>query len=160
AGLFVRTLRNLYNVDVGFNTRNLVLFTVNPTLNRYDTVRSDAVYAEMQERLGNVPGVRSVAYSNVMLLAGNVSQTSLFVKGRSSPLGYRDSTNRLAVSPGFFETMEMPVVAGAGFDARQTRTSPKVAILNETAARKLFPNGNPIGQHVGQTVETTGEIEI
>jgi predicted permease len=160
AGLFVRTLKNLYAVDVGFNTRNLVLFTVNPTLNRYDLARTDRVYAALRDRLEAIPGVRSVAYSNVMLLSGSVNQSSYFVQGRSYPAGFRDSTNRLSVSSGFFETLDLPIVAGRGISDRDTRTSAKVIVLNQTAARKYFGEASPIGQRLGTSAENTDEMEV
>ena len=161
AGLFLRTLQNLRNVDVGFNTKNLVMFRINPFLNRYDEPRTLALYDKMMEQLRAIPGVRSVAVSNVPLLASSVNSTSLFVQGRQYTPGQRgDSINRLAISPGFFETMEMPLRVGRGLTDRDTQKAPKVAVINETAVRKFFPNENPIGQHVGSTIETAGQVEI
>ncbi len=160
AGLFLRTLQNLRNVDVGFNTRNLVLFRVNPALNRYDDARTAALYRDMQERLGAIAGVRSVALANVQLLSGSVNSTSIFVQGRTYPRDQRDSINRLLISPGFFETMEMPMRVGRTFTDRDDAKAPKVAIINETAARKYFANENPIGQHIGSNLEQAGQIEI
>jgi predicted permease len=160
AGLFLRTLQNLRNVDVGFNTRNLVLFRVNPSLNRYDDTRTAALYRDMQERLGAIAGVRSVALANVQLLSGSVNSTSIFVQGRTYARDQHDSINRLLISPGFFETMEMPMRVGRMFTDRDDSKAPKVAIINETAARKYFANENPIGQHIGSNVEQAGQIEI
>lgn len=162
AGLFLRTLHNLRNVDVGFNTRNLVMFRVNPILNRYDEGRMTALYQQMIERLRNVAGVRSVALSNLPLLAGSVNSTSLFVEGRTYVPGQRDglNINRLAVSPGFFDTMEMPMRLGRAFTDRDNQTAPKVAIVNEAAVRKYFPNENPIGHRIGSSIETAGQMEI
>jgi predicted permease len=160
AGLFLRTLQNLRNVDVGFNTRNLVLFRVNPSLNRYDDARTAALYRDIQERLSAIAGVRSVALANVPLLSGSVNSTSIFVQGRSYPRDQRDSINRLLISPGFFETMEMPMRVGRTFNDRDDSKAPKVAIINETAARKYFANENPIGQHIGSSLEQAGQIEI
>jgi predicted permease len=160
AGLFLRTLQNLRNVDVGFNTRNLVLFRLNPALNRYDDARAIALYERLSDRIRSVASVRSVAFSNQQLLSGSVNSTSLFVQGRTYAQDKRDSINRLVVSPGFFETMEMPLRAGRAFTARDDQAAPKVAIVNETAVRKFFPNENPIGRHIGSRIETAGEREI
>jgi predicted permease len=160
AGLFLRTLQNLHNVDVGFNTRNLVLFRVSPSLNRYDDARTAALYGRITDRLRTVAGVRSVALSNVQLLSASVNSTSLFVQGRAYAQGQRDPINRLVISPGFFETMEMSIRAGRGITDRDGPIAPKVVVINETAARKYFPNENPIGQHVGSSVETAGQMEI
>jgi predicted permease len=101
-----------------------------------------------------------VALSNVQLLSGSVSSTSIFVQGRTYPQGQRDSINRLTVSPGFFETMEMPLRAGRDITDRDDQKAPKVAIINETAVRTYFPNENPIGRRIGSTIETAGQMEI
>ena len=154
AGLFLRTLQNLRNVDVGFNTRNLVLFRVSPALNRYDEPRTFALYQQMRAAQGRRRRALGGAVANVQLLSGSVNSTSIFVQGRTYAQGQRDSINRLVMSPGYFETMEMPLRAGRGFTDRDDQKAPKVAIINETAARKYFPNENPIGQHIGSSVET------
>jgi predicted permease len=162
AGLFLRTLQNLRNVDVGFDTRNLVLFRVSPSLNRYDDARTSALYEQTLDRLRTMPGVRSAAFSNVQLLSGSVNSTNIFVKGRTYVQGQRqhDSINRLVMSPGFFETMGMPILVGRGFTARDDQRAPKVVVINETAVRKYFPNEDPIGQHFGSSIETAGQLEI
>jgi predicted permease len=160
AGLFLRTLQNLHTVDVGFNTRNLVLFRVSPSLNRYDDARTLALYGQMLDRLRTVAGIRSVSLSNVQLLSGSVNSTSIFVQGRTYTRDQHDNINRLVVSPGFFETMEMPLRLGRGLTDRDDQQAPKVAVINETAVRKYFPNENPIGQHFGSSIETAGQIEI
>jgi predicted permease len=162
AGLFLRTLQNLRNVDVGFNTRNLVIFRVTPSLNRYDEARSLALYERMLDSLQRIPGVRSASLSNVPLLSGSVNSTSIFVQGRSYVPGARktDSINRLVVSPGFFATMEMTMRAGRELSARDDQAAPKVVVINETAARTYFPNENPIGRHFGSRIETAGQLEV
>jgi predicted permease len=162
AGLFLRTLHNLRNVDVGFNTRNLVMFRVNPGMNRYDDARLTPLYQQLTERLRNVAGVRQVAMSNLPLLSGSVSSTSIFVEGRTYAPGQRDglSINRLAVSPEFFDTMEMPMRLGRGFTERDSQNARKVVVINEAAVRKYFPNENPIGHRIGSAIERAGQLEI
>ena len=85
AGLFLQTLQNLRSVDVGFNPQNLLLFRVNPALNRYDEKRMTALYREMLDRTAAVPGVQAVAMSQPALLSGSVNQTGIFVQGRTPP---------------------------------------------------------------------------
>jgi predicted permease len=163
AGLFLRTLDNLRQVDVGFNPRNLLLFRINPQLNRYDEKRQIALYTQMLERISAVPGVRAAALSNPALLSGSVNSTSIYVQGRVYEAGRRDldnSINRLVISTNFFETMEIPIVLGRGFNARDNETAPKVVVVNEAAAKKYFPNENPIGQHFGSSIETTNGLEV
>ena len=160
AGLFLRTVQNLRSVDVGFNPQNLVLFRIDPRLNRYDAKRVVPLYAETMDRLRTVPGVRAVAFSQPPLLSGSVNSTGIFVQGRTYPPDQRDSINRLVVSPNFFEVMGIPLIAGRAFTDRDTENAPKVVVINETAVRKYFSNENPIGRRFGYSVETSGQTEI
>jgi predicted permease len=160
AGLFLRTLNNLRHVDVGFNTQNLVVFRVNPALNRYDDKKSNTVIEEIATRLKGVAGVRAVGVSSVPLLANNVSSTGIFRPGRTYAPRQSDDIYILQVSPDYFKTMEIPLVAGRNFSDRDNQTAPKVVIINETAARKYFANENPIGLRFGTSVEKSSDLEI
>jgi len=82
------------------------------------------------------------------------------VQGRTYAPDQFDSINRLVIIPGYLETIQAPILVGRNFNDRDTATSPKVAIINETAAKKYFPNQNPIGQRFGSSVETSGDFEI
>jgi predicted permease len=156
AGLFLRTLQNLRGVDIGFNPDHLLMFVVNPQLNHYDEARRAEVFRSIEERLRAVPGVKAVALSRVPLLSGSTSTTSFYVPGRT-----QDQTIYLmSVTPEFFPTMEIPLAAGRGFTDRDTATSPKVALINETAARTFFPDGSPIGRRAGLSREQDTEYEI
>jgi predicted permease len=163
AGLFLRTLQNLRHVDVGFNPQNLLLFRVNPQLNRYDEKRMPLLYADMLDRLATVGGVQAVAMSQPALLSGSVNSTSIYIQGRVYPAAREErdnGINRLVVSPNFFEVMEIPVLLGRGPSERDAASAPKVVVVNEAAARKYFPNENPVGQRFGSSVETAGQLEI
>jgi predicted permease len=163
AGLFLQTLQNLRKVDVGFNPQNLLIFRVNPSLNRYDEPKTIRLYRDLLERLASVPGVRGVAMSNPALLSGSVNSTNIYVQGRvysGSRQGENNGINRLVISPSFFEVMGIPVVLGRGFTDRDNAQAPKVVVINEAAVRKYFPGQNPIGQHFGTSVETSGQLEI
>jgi predicted permease len=164
AGLFLQTLQNLRRVDVGFNPQNLLLFRVNPSLNRYDEKKMTVLYRDMLDRLGTVPGVRAAAMSQPALLSGSVNGTGIYVQGRVYPPGRSqgdaNDINRLVISPNFFEVMGIPVVRGRALTDRDDASAPKVVVINEAAVRKFFPNENPIGQHFGSSPETTGQQEI
>src|SRR5205085_1473892 len=148
AGLFLRTLSNLRHVDVGFNPQNLVLFRVNPQLNRYDEARTFTLYRDLVARISAVPGVRAVAMSQPALLSGSTSSTGIFVQGRVYPVGRAqgaalgtnfgeiNSIHYLVISPNFFEVMGIPVVMGRAFTERDDQTAPKVVLINEAAVRK------------------------
>jgi predicted permease len=163
AGLFLRTLQNLRHVDVGFNPHNLMLFRVQPNLNRYDDKRSVALMGDLLQRIGTVPGVRGVALTNPALLSGSVNSTSIYVRGRTyvgDPREFQNSINRLVISPNFFEVMEIPILAGRSLTPRDDQAAPKVAVINEAAVKKYFANENPIGQRFGSSIENSGQIEI
>jgi predicted permease len=162
AGLFLRTLHNLRHVDVGFNPQNLLLFRINPQLNRYDEKRTLTLYSDLIERLATVPGVRAAAMTAPALLSGSVNSTSIYVQGRVYQPGVqsRDSINRLVISPNFFDVMGIPVIVGRGFTDRDNETAPKVVIINEAAVRRYFANENPVGQRFGSSVETANQLEI
>jgi predicted permease len=163
AGLFLRTLSNLRHVDIGFNPQNLLLFRINPQLNRYDEKRTITLYRDMLDRLGSVPGVSGVALSAPALLTGSVNTTGIFVQGRNYEPGIRDrdnSINRLVISPNFFDVMGIPVLSGRPFNDRDSDTAPKVVVINQAAVKKYFANENPIGQRFGSSIETTGQLEV
>jgi predicted permease len=160
AGLFLRTLQNLRQVDVGFNPQNLVIFRVNPQLNRYDDQRTRRLYDELTDALRAAPGVRAVTGSQPALLSGSVNGTSIFVQGRSYGPDQHDDINRLVVLPDFFEIMGIPVLTGRGFTSRDDDKAPKVAVINSAAARKYFPNENPVGKRYGSSPEENSTLEI
>ena len=163
AGLFLRTLHNLRHVDVGFNPQNLALFRLNPRLNRYDEARTVMVYRTMLERMAAVPGVRGVATVSPALLSGSVNSTSIFVQGRPAPASLErldNDINRLVISPNFFALMEIPLLLGRSLTEHDDAKAPKVAVINEAAVRKYFPNQNPIGARFGSSPEQSGQIEV
>jgi predicted permease len=160
AGLFLRTLNNLRHVDVGFNPQNVLLFRISPQMNRYDEKRTVALYDGLLERIASVPGVRSAALVNPALLSGSTNTTSFYLRGRTYARDEDNGIHRMVVSHNFFETMDIKLAAGRGFTEHDTATAPKVALINEAAARKHFPNVNPIGQRFGPSVENNSQTEI
>ncbi len=161
AGLFLQTVRNLARVDVGFDPSNLMLFRVSPGLNRYDDARISALYDELGTRIAAVPGVRSVGLSHLALLSGASNTTSIYIEGLPPPpSGERNEMYRIVASPGFFETLQIPVLAGRGFSDRDTETSPKVALLNDAAVRAYFGGETPVGRRFGHSPEENAEFEI
>ena len=160
AGLFLRTLQNLRHVDFGFNPRNVVLFQVSPALNRYEPEKQNPLYDRIGERLRAIAGVRSVSWSNPSLMTTRRFSGGMFVQGRSYAPGQRETISGMTVSPTFFETMEIPLVAGRGFTERDDNAAPRVVVINEAAARQYFPNENPIGRRIGSTLEGSGRQEI
>jgi len=113
AGLLVRTLQNLRNVDPGFDTRNLLTFGLDPTLIGYKTPQIDAFYRDLQQRLGTIPGVESVSYSNSTLLSGSLWSTGFHLEG--TPKDQESDADYLPVGADFFSMMHMRLLLGRNF---------------------------------------------
>ena len=158
AGLFVRTLQNLRSVDVGFNTNNILMFRVNPALNGYSPERMTQLYQRMQTSLEALPGVRSVSFTRNALLSGSTSITGIYKQGQTDKEA--KDIYFMSVAPKFFDTMQIPIIMGRDFNERDAANPDNSAIINETAAKKYWPNENPIGQRVGQNIEESAKTEI
>jgi predicted permease len=150
AGLLVRTLENLKSIDPGFDTRNILLFNMDPSLNAYTSAQTHSLYSQMLQRIEAVPGVISATYSFDSLLSGNYWDTSFQIEGE--PQNTQHHTLGLAAGPKFFETMGIPVMAGRVFapqDFSLTPDSPwKPAVINEAFARSFFKDQNPLGRRI------------
>ncbi len=158
AGLFVRSLQNLRDAGPGFEAANLIAFTVDPTLNGYDTTRCLAFFRELDRRLAGTPGMQSASLAMQPILENEQWDSTINVEGYTSKPGEDMNPQFNAVSPGYFATLGVPLVAGRDFDERDTGTIrhsgipfpiPNVAIVNETLARRYFGNRSPLGRHIG-----------
>ena len=145
AGLLVRTLQNLKNVDPGFDTRNVLTFSLDPTLIGYKTAQAGNFYRELQSRLARIPGVLSASYSWNSLLAGGLWTTGFHVPG--TPKDERADTDMLPVGPEFFKTMRIAVREGREFNAtdfaRAEIAEAAVAARRAEAAAKLKAGSKP-----------------
>ncbi|PTY06359.1 hypothetical protein DB347_13095 [Opitutaceae bacterium EW11] len=160
AGLFLRTLRNLQNVDVGFNREQLLLFTIAGTANGAAGPQATATYDRMLERISALPGVRRASYARVAPLSHNNWNTGVYVPGYS-PSTIADSNSRMnGVDPGYFSTMELPLLRGRAFDPRDGATAPRVAIVNQAFARKFFGTEDVVGRRIGTRRDQTTEPKI
>jgi predicted permease len=159
AGLFVRTLQNLRSVDVGFSSSNILMFRINPALNGYAPERISQLYQRLQTAIEGLPGVRTVSFTRTALLSGSTSTTSMFRQGATTDKDGKDFYF-MSVSPKFFDTMQIPLLRGRDFDARDTANPTASVLINETAAKKYFPDEDPIGQRIGQSPEESGQSEI
>jgi predicted permease len=147
ASLLARTLINLATMNIGFDARNVALFSLEPELNGYKGARLASLFPELQRRLSALPGVASVGYSAVRLVSGAYSATVLYFPNQPD---HSPQVAVLNVGPNFFETMRIPLLAGRTYDSRDyaevAGKESKVVIVNRTFARHFFGQHNPVGQ--------------
>jgi predicted permease len=146
AGLFLRTLVNLTNVDTGFNKENVLLFAIDPADVGYkEDARLVNLSQQIEQRVSAEPGVRAASISFFTFNEG-AWDDSVVVQGSRLAPGINNDVIFNVVGPGYFATMGIPLLTGRVFNLHDTATSPKVAVINETMAREFFPGGSPIGQ--------------
>ena len=138
AGLFVRTLRNLKDLDVGFTTDHLITFTVDPKLAGYEDTQTLALYQEILEKLSGLPGVQSAAATNDPELANNNWGNNITIAGYRPAEGDRMNVEWARVSPGYFSTMKTPLLAGGDIEKSDRVGTHKVGVVNESFARRYF----------------------
>ena len=161
AGLFIRTLRNLEDVGPGFPTDHLLTFTTAPTLSGYSYDETKSWYERLNVNLKAMPGVTSVALSTMPILRGVAWQNAILGKDfEGTPIEQQPYLSQ--VSPDYFSTLGIPVIAGRDFTAQDV-TPTDYALVNESFAREYFPGRNPIGQRFGlvndmQTVTPNTEV--
>ena len=162
AGLFARSLQNLRNLDSGMKLEQLVAFDVNPSLAGYDAARTRAFYQQLLERLGSNPGVSGTALADVRVLARNDWESTVTVEGYEAKPGEDMAPWFNGVSPGYFNALGIPLLAGRDFTAKDDLAASKVAVVNQSFVKKFFDEKNPIGRHLGLGGDpgTKTDIEI
>ncbi len=149
AGLFLKSLVNVSRVDLGLDAENVVTFRISPELNGYDSTRSQSVYDRVEQELAALPGVTAVSAGQVPLLSGNNWGTDVSVQGfvREPDTDANSRTN--AIAPGYFRTLDMPLLAGRDFTSGDVRSGGRVAIVNQTFARKFGLGSDVVGKFMG-----------
>ncbi len=142
--LFSRTLYNLLSIDTGFDQQVLVV-TMNHASLGGDVDRGRVMRDDIRQRLSAIPGVERIAQADHVPLQGSFWNENIFVD-TSSGAGERILSNFSRVSQGYFETLQVPILAGRDFDSRDTRQSTPVAIVNETFVQKALDGADPIGR--------------
>lgn len=159
AGLFIRTLHNLQQVDIGFNQDNLLVFALQPGQAGYKDERLVDYYHQLTSRLDAVPGVRSATFGRVPLIAHYSWNTNVLLPGETEKTASDHLTNRQMVRENYFSTLEIPLLQGRTFTAHDSANAPKVAIVNQEFGKKFFPNGDVLGKRVTDP-ESKREYEI
>jgi putative ABC transport system permease protein len=161
AGLLIRSFVNLQHVNPGFNPKNGLAVNISLPGKKYPKEEMySAFYTQLVEKTSALPSVVSAGLTQSMPLQIDFL-VSFNIQGRP-PAGPGEdrSTNYYSVTPGYFKAMEIPLIRGRLFTEQDTKTSPRVALINETMARTQFPDEDPIGKgiHLSQGDDSFREI--
>jgi predicted permease len=148
AGLFVRSLIGAQRIDPGFERERAAIMTIAPTLADTDTAGVRNLYTELRERALGLPGVEAATLASRLPLGVSVNINELYVEGVDTPEDEAPSIDVTVVSPGYFETMGVPLLQGRDFVDGDDATSPLVVIIDEAAAQRFWPGENPIGKRL------------
>jgi predicted permease len=147
AGVLLRSLQSLQRVNLGFDRRCVVLFTVRPGLNGYSGQRLISYYEELKQRIRSIPGVRSAAFAQRNPIGEGGSITLVEVPGYTSP-GKHINAYRHIVGEGYFDTLRIPVLLGRTIGPQDTSASQPVVVINQAFAKKYFHGDNPVGHEI------------
>jgi putative ABC transport system permease protein len=150
AGLMLRTMANLSAIDAGFS-RDLIVSAQFNLPQRYDPERRIVFFDQAIERLRALPGVTNAAMTYSLPVAGSNWNSIFIVEGQPVPERSKlPSSGWIPITPGYFDTLGIRLVKGRWFDDRDLATSPEVVVVNETFARRLFGDNDPLGARVKQ----------
>jgi putative ABC transport system permease protein len=161
AGLFLRSLRNAQGIDPGFDTRSLLLGSVDLLPNGYDEARGLALYRELLRRVQGVPGVRSASFAQrVPLGFDGRSDTTISIEGYEPRADEELDIEYNVVGPGYFGTMGIPIEAGRDFAEQDGPGQARVVIVNDAFARRYWPGAEPLGRRIRIGDETIAVVGV
>jgi putative ABC transport system permease protein len=155
AGLLLKSAANAQAIDPGFETENVVMLSSHLGLHGYDEERGRFFYQRAVERVAGLPGIEAASLTGKVPLGASIETEKVAPEGRA-PEKYEDwpEIDSAVVSPGYFLSMGVPLIQGRDFDWKDGKGAPDVAIVSETAARRLWPGENPLGKRL---LKGTGE---
>jgi predicted permease len=160
AGFFIRSLQNSAHVDMGFRVDHTLMLNLDLGLQGYTEERGQQFYKQLAERVKALPGVRDASVASYIPMGYDNSLVSIFPDGQIvDEKSKTETTFDDRVQPGYFRTAGVPVIQGREFTEADTATAPKVAIVNDTFAKKIWPGQDPIGK-VFRTEKTGPPIQV
>jgi predicted permease len=146
-GLFLRSLQSASGIDIGFRSHGILMMSVDPRVHGYTPERTVLFLTQARDRIAAIPGVESAVATDTVPLSGGNRSDGMKIEGHPNPTGPWPIAELYMATPGYFETMGISRLAGRDF-GNESPTGPKVAIINQAFAKKLFGNANPIGQRI------------
>ncbi|HEY2499307.1 MAG TPA: ABC transporter permease [Candidatus Angelobacter sp.] len=161
AGLLVRSLQNIRNIDLGYNREHLLLVAADPLAAGYSKEKIASFANELAAEISKLPGVRAVTSSKNGLFSGSESNDGIKVEGYTAKSDADAQAAFDEVAPNYFSAVGIPMLLGRDIGLQDTETSPKVAVINESMARFYFGKANPIGRKFTiDDPDSKGAVEI
>jgi predicted permease len=160
AGLLLRSLDRLLAVDKGFDAERVISSYLLLPSSRYPQAHQQAAFfREVRERTQALPGVQTAALVSDIPLGGGANG-GFAIEGREYPRGKEPFAEKRIASPGYFEALRIPILAGRVFNERDIASAPRVVVVNQALAQRYFPGESPLGKHVDFRWDTSGMQEI
>ena len=161
-GLFIKSFRKAQTMDPGFGNKNGLIVSLSPTLLGYENEQSRQFYRQVLERVSHVPGVDAVSYAQTLPLGDSSNSTGPVLKeGETLAKG---SAGRVImtniISPGYFKTMQIPILDGRDFDDRDQPKTQRVIIVNQKMAEQLWPGESAVGKRIFMGADSHEASEV
>jgi predicted permease len=163
AGLLTQSLRNMQGQHFGFETPNRYIAHIDPQMAGYKPPQMLALFRQLHDSLAAIPGVGQVSFSLYTPMEGDNWGETVYIEGQAPPPPDSNENNAswLRVSAGYFETLGTKIIQGRSISDQDTPASQRVAVVNETFAKKFFKDENPLGHHFGYIdMQHAGQFEI
>ena len=160
ASLLVRSLKSATQIDLGFDPQHLALVQFNLGMYGYNDSRSETFFQDFERRVASLPGVEAVTLANRTPLSININTVAMYKTDAPTPEDRLLTIDNSDVDPSYFDTMHVPIVEGRGIAESDTKEAPRVAVVSQAAARRLWPGESAIGKRMrmqsGRVVEVVG----
>lgn len=166
-GLFIKSFRKAQTMDPGFNNANGLVLSLSPTLVGYEKEPARQFYKQVIERVSHVPGIEAAAFARTLPLGDSSNFNGPILKeGETLPKGSAGRVIMMnVISPGYFKTMQIPILEGRDFDDRDVAKSKSVVIVNQKMAEMLWPGESAVGKRItigtedGEPWEVVGVVK-
>jgi predicted permease len=161
AGLFLRSLLNVQNSEMGFDPRHVLNVTLNPSLAGYNETQAHAFVESVLERARALPGIQSASLAVTVPMGGNNMGAGIAIAGEVTPPGKQaPSAGYNLVSPGYFETLGIHLLHGRGIAETDRPNSTRVAVIDQIMAERFWPGKHPIGEHFSLADDPAHPLEV
>jgi predicted permease len=160
AGLFTRSLQRAQHMDLGFNPNRVLNVTMDPHEAGYNEAQGREFYKNLLLRVRALPGVQSASLAFSFPTGQFTDNDTVFVEGHLPRPGEAPTIAANPVSPGYFKTMEIPILSGRAFLDSDTAEAPPVAVINQTMAHELWPDEDALGRRFRMSSESGPLIEV